>query len=250
MDPLGVILIAVAAFGAGIGVGLWVHSPSWPGFLRRRAAAADDRTSRTMRALDALAADSIRRLAGWVLPARGEEQAAITLAEDGTITLLFSDIAASTALNLRLGDDAFASLLGRHDTTVRRLAEAHDGHVVKTHGDGFLAVFHDPHDAIAMALDLQEQVGDPETLGEALVLRIGIHTGQAVTEKGDVFGGSVAFAARVADTARSGEVLVSAQVRGRVEPEVDDLQFSSRLLPSRLKGIPGMHNLHRVERTG
>ena len=248
MDPLGVVLVAVAAFAAGTGLGLW---------LRRDAALRPrpdgDRPApapRTLRAIDSLVADSITRLAGWLRPggAASAEPSGIRLGRDGTLTLLFCDIAGSTRLNHELGDDAFAKLLRAHDAVVQDVVVAHDGHVVKTQGDGFLAVFPDSHDAVACALELREVLADPVHTGRSLDLRIGLHTGRAVTAKGDVFGESVAFAARVASHARGGDVLVSSEVRARVEPQVGDLEFTGRLLPSRLKGLPGLHQLHRVAR--
>ena len=252
MDPLGVVIVAVVAFGAGTGLGLWLRRDAalrpLPG--RTTAGGRPAPTPRTLQAIDTLVADSISRLAGWVRPGASSTDGAsrITLAPDGTLTLLFSDIAGSTRLNRELGDAAFATLLHRHDEVVRDVVGAHDGHVVKTQGDGFLAVFAGAHDAVACGLELREVLAEPSHAGTALALRIGVHTGRAVTEHGDVFGEAVAFAARVAAHARGGDLLVSSEVRARVEPQVVDLAFTARLLPSRLKGLPGLHQLHRVSR--
>lgn len=246
MEPLAVLGVVVLVFAAGIGVGVAIGS--------RRARseptvrAVDPRGPRALQAVDALVADSIGRLAGWLRSGSGPAGAGIRLGPDGTLALLFTDIVGSTRLNVRLGDDAFAQLLRRHDTAVRDLVAAHDGHVVKTQGDGVFAVFETSHDAVACALDLREAMADPGTAGRTLQLRVGVHLGHAVTAQGDVFGESVAFAARVAAAARDGEVLASSEVRHRVEAAVDDLRFSSRVLPTRLKGIPGWHRLHGVRR--
>ncbi len=248
MDPLGVVLVAVAAFVAGTGLGLWLRRDAAlrPRPETGRASAAP----RTLRAIDSLVADSITRLTTWMRPGAvgNADPSGIRLGADGTLTLLFCDIAGSTRLNRQLGDDAFATLLRKHDAVVREVVGAHDGHVVKTQGDGFLAVFPEAHDAVACALELREVLADPVHTGTALDLRIGLHTGRAVAEQGDVFGESVAFAAR-GSRAGGGEVLVSSEVRSRVEPQVADLTFAGRLLPSRLKGIPGLHQLHRVARS-
>ena len=252
MDLVGVVLVAVVAFAVGTGLGLWLRRDA---AVRPRPArtSRDGRQTaapRTLQAIDTLVADSITRLAGWVRPGATSTDGStrITLAPDGTLTLLFSDIAGSTRLNRRLGDDAFANLLRRHDEVVRDVVGAHDGHVVKTQGDGFFAVFAGAHDAVACGLELREVLAEPSHTGASLDLRIGVHTGRAVTEHGDVFGEAVAFAARVAAQARGGDLLVSSEVRERVEPEVADLSFAGRLLPSRLKGLPGLHQLHRVSR--
>lgn len=245
MDLLPVVVLVVAAFGAGIGVGLVVAARRGVPAPAVRAA----RTPRTIRAIDSLVADSIRRLSSWVAPTTREmAEEALTLAPDGTITLLFGDVAGSTSLNVRLGDEAFAAVLRSHDELVRRGVAARRGRVVKTQGDGFMAAFHAPEDAIRCALDLRDAAADAERREHPLDLRVGIHTGRAVTEAGDVFGESVAYAARVAAVARGGEVLVSSEIRSRVEGATDQLVFTGRLFPSRLKGIPGRQQLHRVDR--
>ncbi len=206
-------------------------------------------TLATVDALDGLAAASVRRLGSWILPQRDGSAPPLSLAPDGTITLLFGDLAGSTALNVRLGDDAFAALLTEHDRVVERHVERHGGRVVKTQGDGFLAAFHDPCGAVRAGLDLRDATRDRDVAEQVRVeLRVGVHTGQAVTRGGDVFGENVALAARVASTARPGEVLVTSAVRERVEPAVDDLGFHAHLVPRSLKGIPGRHRLIRVER--
>lgn len=238
--------VVVLAFAAGTGVGVAITARRRHGAPTRRG--GDPPGPSAIQAIDALVADSIGRLASWLRSGSDARGADIQLAPDGTLALLFSDIVGSTRLNVRLGDDAFAQLLRRHDAVVRDLVVAHDGHVVKTQGDGFFAVFESSHDAVACALDLREALADPGGVGRSLRVRIGIHIGHAVTEQGDVFGESVAFAARVAAAAGGGEVLTSAEARRRLEAEVGDLDFVGRVVPSRLKGIPGWHRLHRVTR--
>lgn len=248
MEPVAVVVVAVVALAAGVGVGLWLG--------RRRTRTAVDARARptattagtaTLEAIDGVVADSIRRLAMWLGPGDQPSAASLTTAEDGTLTLLFSDIEGSTTLNRRLGDEAFARLLRQHDEHVQRLVSAHDGVVVKTQGDGFLAAFHDPAQAVSAALVLRDDMRDGSSpLDEPLALRIGLHTGRAVTDAGDVFGESVAKAARVGSRAAGSEVLVSQEVRDRIEDVTAEVEFVGRLLPVRLKGLPGLHRLHRV----
>lgn len=241
MDLLPYVLVALASAAAGGAVGWHV--------ARRRGRtepAPAARTPATFEVIDTLVADSIRRLRTWIVPADGAER--LTLASDGTITLLFSDIADSTELNRRLGDDAFARLLASHDQVVSRLVHQHGGRVVKTQGDGFMAAFHDPVQAARCALRLRDDLADHDGVGHPLALRIGLHTGAAVTTDADVFGESVAFAARVASDAGGGEVVASDAVRERVEAATDEVAFSSRLFRRSLKGIPGRHRLSLVSR--
>lgn len=235
-DLLLVVLVAVVAVAVG-GVGGWV--------LGRRHGLGIDRdqggasSSSTMRAIDSLVADGIGLLRGLLRPSG--QAGPLTMADDGTITLHFSDIAGSTKLNQRLGDEAFAKLLARHDDVVARLVRKHDGRVVKTQGDGFLAAYHDPFRAVACALALRDELADLDT---PLSLRQGVHVGSAVTSDGDVFGRNVAFAARVCSTASGGEVLVSDALRERLAD--GDVELRPYVLPRALKGIPGWHRLHRV----
>jgi adenylate cyclase len=240
------LVVLVVGFAGGVLVGMQVQ--------RRASRTRTPQVSRpeapaTLQVLDTVVADSIKRLTRWINPPRDEAaEPPLTLAPDGTITLLFSDIARSTSLNRRLGDDDFAALLAAHDQVVREVVAGHGGRVIKTQGDGFMAAFHDPAAAVLSALDLREQLADEDRTGHELDVRIGLHTGPAVTAAGDVFGESVAYAARVADTARGGEVLVSESLRRRVEADTDRVHFVARLLPSRMKGVPGLHQLHRADR--
>lgn len=203
-------------------------------------------TASTIAVLDSLVADGIGRLRSWITPARGSDEDPFTLAPDGTITLLFSDIAGSTRLNHDLGDARFAALLAKHDELVRRRVARAGGRVVKTQGDGFLAAFHEPLDGVRCALKLQDDLSDSRRVGTPLELRMGLHTGSAVTTDADVFGQNVAFAARVAGRADAGDVLVSEAVRERVEPHAPDVTFSALLFKRSLSGVPGRHRLSRI----
>ena len=82
---------------------------------------------------------------------------------------------------------------------------------------------------------------------DAMRIRIGMHTGEAIVEDGDLFGKPVVLAARIANQARGGEILVSSLVREIVESR-GDLTFG----PTRdaeLKGLVGTHSLHPIEWT-
>ena len=72
-----------------------------------------------------------------------------------------------------------------------------------------------------------------------------MHTGEAILEDGDLFGKPVVLAARIANQARGGEILVSSLVREIVESR-GDLRFGATRL-AELKGLDGTHALHPVE---
>ena len=79
---------------------------------------------------------------------------------------------------------------------------------------------------------------------ELLRVRIGMHTGEAIMEDGDLFGHSVVLAARIAGRARGGEILVSSLVREIVESR-GDLAFGETR-KAELKGLAGAHQLHPI----
>jgi class 3 adenylate cyclase len=181
---------------------------------------------------------SVDDLAGW---AQVERPDLVRLAgPDGSLSILFSDIEGSTALNERLGDRQWVRLLARHDHTVRTRIERYDGHVVKTQGDGFMAAFPDPERAVRCAISVQRAFERGSRAGRPdLRVRIGIHHGDVVHREGDIFGRHVAQAARVAGQADGGEILVSATVAGALTSYDDLVLEDSRTVE--LKGLSGEH---------
>jgi len=185
---------------------------------------------------------SVEDLAGWAQVERPD--LARLAAGDGSVTILFSDIEGSTALNEELGDKAWVKVLARHDQVVRRCVTAHGGHVVKTQGDGFMVAFGPAEDAVDCAVAVQRGLTrrrlrplDPEVR-----VRIGIHRGEAVRRDNDLFGRNVAYAARVAGHAVGGEILVSDPVAAAVA-ETRALSGSREV---ELKGLAGAHTVHAV----
>ena len=181
---------------------------------------------------------SINDLAGW---AQVEQPDLVRLAgPDGSMSILFSDIEGSTELNERLGDKQWVRLLARHDATVRSAVERHQGHVVKTQGDGFMVAFTEPVQAVRTAVAVQQAFEKGRRGGKATVLiRIGIHHGDVVHRDNDIFGRNVAQAARVAALASGGEILVSESVAGAVD-EYDDIVLTEER-EVQLKGLSGDH---------
>lgn len=186
---------------------------------------------------------SVEDLAGWAQVERPD--LARLAAGDGSVTVLFSDIEGSTALNEELGDRAWVRLLARHDRVVRAAVTAYDGHVVKTQGDGFMVAFGPASHAVDAAVRIQRELGvrrRRRPLDPGLRVRIGIHRGEAVRRENDLFGRNVAYAARVAGEAEGGEILVS-------DPVAVALGGDERVVGTRevdLKGFTGVHRVHLV----
>jgi eukaryotic-like serine/threonine-protein kinase len=165
-------------------------------------------------------------------------------AADGTIAIMFGDIEASTPLNQRMGDDAYAALLREYTSAVRSQVESHRGHLVKHIGDGFMAAFPRPSDALACALAIQEVVGQA-ALAEPIRVRIGLHAGSPVQEGADFFGVDVTLASRITDLAAGGEILVSAVLRGLVESGGNAAMFGQSR-DVELKGLTGVQTVFSV----
>jgi class 3 adenylate cyclase len=182
---------------------------------------------------------SIEDLADW---AEVERPDLARLAPGGRVTLMFSDIEESTALNERIGDRAFVKLIGKHDKSVRRHVDKHDGYVVKSQGDGFMMAFSRPEQAVRCALDIQRSL---HKRPNGIRVRIGIHTGKSVLRGDDVFGRNVAMAARVAAAADGGEILVSEAVRDAVNGR-EDISFDGER-DVELKGFSGSHTVYTVD---
>ena len=120
----------------------------------------------------------------------------------------FLDITGYTRLTEERGDEAAAELATTLATLVRGSAREHEGQPVKWLGDGVMFYFPNPGDGVLAALDMVD--GLPEAgLPPA---HVGIHAGPVVFQEGDYFGRTVNIAARIAEYARPGEVLVSQEV--------------------------------------
>ncbi len=163
---------------------------------------------------------------------------------DGTVSLMFCDIEGSTALNHRLGDEEWVRVIRAHDDVVDRTIRRHGGKIVKTQGDGFMAAFRTPDGAVGAAVSLSPDLRDCEAVDVPLAVRVGVHTGEVVSENGDLFGTNVAMTARIAAAARGDEVLVSETVREHVV-DVEGLEFRRRRA-TRFKGLPGRHRVYAV----
>jgi class 3 adenylate cyclase len=165
-------------------------------------------------------------------------------APDGKITIMFTDIQASTQINHRLGDQRWMKVLRPHNKIIREQVKKHSGHEVKGGGDGFMIVFQDAVTGVRCALGIQETIAAHDWAdadGEEIRVRIGLHTGEAVREAGDFYGRDVNMAARVADQARGGEIVVSADVKALAEAAGGFVFAEAR--EAALKGLPGPHEI-------
>lgn len=138
------------------------------------------------------------------LPGRRERDNAVR-------SVLFTDIVGSTELAQRLGDDVAFELLTTHDAIVRAAVAQHDGRVIKHTGDGIMAVFVSPVQAVRSGCDIQNAVGAlvPDQDRPAFQVRIGAAAGEPIERDNDFFGSTVNLAARLCAHAEPGTVLVT-----------------------------------------
>lgn len=164
----------------------------------------------------------------------------------GTLTIVFSDIEQSTRRSEQLGDQAWMRLLAFHNALVRRHVERSGGVEVKAQGDGFMLAFPSARSAVLCSIEIMRALDahGRSHPNDALRIRIGMHSGEAVVDDGDLFGRPVILAARIANHARGGEILVSSLVREIVESRGDLTFGSTRETP--LKGLQGAYALHPV----
>ncbi|MGO4255366.1 adenylate/guanylate cyclase domain-containing protein [Marmoricola sp. RAF53] len=169
-------------------------------------------------------------------------------ADDGTVSIFFSDIENSTLLNTQLGDARWLRVLTAHDQLVETYIEKYRGLIVKTQGDGHMVVFSTPELALHAALDIQRALGanwnrSRELRRTPIRVRIGIHSGTAIERDGDYFGQNVALAARVASEAQGGEILVT----GEIAEALAELFDFTPAEAVELKGFEGQHTLWHCE---
>ena len=126
-------------------------------------------------------------------------------------SVLFTDIVGSTELAQRLGDDVAFELVNTHDVIVRAAVVEFGGSVIKHTGDGIMAVFLSPVQAVKSACRIQTAVNAliPEEGRPDFKVRIGAAAGEPIERDNDFFGSTVNLAARLCAHAAPGSVLVT-----------------------------------------
>lgn len=153
----------------------------------------------------------------------------------------FLDITGYTRLVEERGDEAAADLADRLARLVQRTARQHSGKPVKWLGDGVMLHFREPGRGVVAALEMVEGVSE----AGLLPAHVGLHAGPVLLQEADYFGRTVNAAARIADYARPGEVVVSQEV---VDAAEDAPVAFTEIGPVELKGISGPLRLHTANR--
>jgi adenylate cyclase len=169
------------------------------------------------------------------------ERAGLYRRLDRPPAVCFLDISGYTRLTEERGDEAAADLAARMAGLVRRSSQEHEGTPVKWLGDGVMFYFREPGDAVLAALEMVAVVGR-HGLPPA---HVGVHAGPVVFQEGDYFGRTVNGAARIAEYARPGEVLVSQEV---VDAADGGPVAFTEVGPVELKGVSGPLRLYAARR--
>ena len=165
---------------------------------------------------------------------------------DGTVTVLLTDVEASTQLTMRLGD-RYPDVLATHCALLRAAFAAHEGHEIDTQGDSFFVVFRRATQAVAAAVASQRALAAtawPE--GGAVRVRIGIHTGEPIRSPAGYTGLDVIRGARIKEAGHGGQVLLSKSTAALIEDALMGGVSLRDLGAHRLKGLPRPEHIFQL----
>jgi len=150
------------------------------------------------------------------------------------VAILFTDLVGFSSWALEAGDVAAVRLLREVSEAIEPPVLERQGEVVKRLGDGLMAAFWAGPHAVEAAFDAAERTAPIEVDGYRPLLRTGIHLGRPRKLGGDYFGIDVNIAARLAEAAKPGEILVSGRVLEKLDPgaaESKRRRFSAKGAP-------------------
>lgn len=159
--------------------------------------------------------------------------------------IMFTDIAGYTALSQR--DESLSlKLLRKHRELVRPIFMRFGGREIKTMGDAFLVEFESALNATECGVEVQKVLhAYNKRATRKLLVRIGIHIGDVVHQKGDVYGDAVNIASRIEPLAEGGEVCISEQVYDQVRNKIAYKMI--RLDSQNLKNVTFPIDVYRVQ---
>ena len=159
--------------------------------------------------------------------------------------IMITDLKESTLMTSKYGDSKALHLLNIHNVITRNALRQYLGNEVKHTGDGFMASFISPEDAVRCAVEIQLKFAEHNrsSTDEDLFVRIGISAGEPIEDHGDLFGSAVQLAARLCGHAKPEQIVVSETIYEHyegAEPLIDLGQLS-------LKGFNQPVRAYRVE---
>jgi class 3 adenylate cyclase len=149
------------------------------------------------------------------------------------VTILFTDLAGSTALYSQRGDSQAYSLVRQHFDFLFEIVDQYNGAVIKTIGDAIMATFTSPDDGLKAAIAMQARMqnfnqrsnqlsGSNSGSGEdQLILKVGVHTGACISvnlnDRSDYFGTTVNTAARVQGLSQGNDIVFTAALKNHTQ---------------------------------
>lgn len=156
------------------------------------------------------------------------------------LTVLFADLVGSTKLYQSLGDVEAHRQVADCLDRMRSVVESSDGTLLRTVGDAVLASFEDADAACRAAIGIQRS-----HVSLPLALRVGFHHGEAIADRGDVYGNAVNISARVAAYAKADEICTTEDTFQQLGSEQRlRAHFLDRVI---LKGIADPMPIYRVQ---
>ncbi len=165
---------------------------------------------------------------------------------DRELAIVFTDLVDFSAWALEAGDDLTLQLLRDVARAVEPPVGDRGGKVVKRLGDGMMAVFDEPEQALAAVFEARERLASVEAPGYQPRMRAGMHVGRPRRLGGDYLGVDVNIAARVAEAASAGELLVSDHALAVLDAST--LKVGRKRF-SRVKGVPRDVKTYSVARS-
>ncbi len=162
---------------------------------------------------------------------------------NGMASVMFTDIADSSAIAAAVGDTIWIKAIHSHLEILTTIIAEHSGTLVKSLGDGTMSTFSSARAAMTAANSIQKQIASQQDEPK-LQVRIGINTGDVVQAGDDFFGTVVNKAARIAGIAGAGEVRISDATRIMVGG-ASEFHFSDPANVT-LKGLVGDHQIYRL----
>lgn len=154
---------------------------------------------------------------------------------DRDLAIVFTDLAAFSDWVLRAGDDRAVELLRDVDRVMEPAVKRHGGEVVKRLGDGMMAVFTEPDEALRALVETRDGLSEVQVDDYEPRVRAGMHVGRPRKLGGDYFGVDVNIAARLAEQASPDEVLVSDAAIASLDSRELNVRRRRRF---KVKGVP------------
>ena len=177
------------------------------------------------------------QVADWAGPSRG------SLPSDRLVAVLFTDLVGYSSWAVEAGDRLSIEAVRRVDAVVTTAVEEAEGAVVKRLGDGTMAVFPEAEQALAAAKAALRAANGLDVDGFEAVLRAGLHLGAPQPIGGDFIGIDVNIAARLCESARPNEILMTDRIASVLDGAGAELE---RRPQRKLRGVPDSLALYGV----